>query len=262
MSTKAGCLLWIEHNGQIMILTGKESSYLSDIHSELVYKGKPVLIESLQQYTSGDYTSVKQNYGAITQRLETENTIVGQRITGQRIQFDTPEKRGDNQYHCNFRVLTESSARGICKGGVNPGETTKDAAKREVAEETGMNLSRTSMTQLGVFLGCEMFQSNLGTILPTPLKSYEEVLARIESREIKKYGELFEVSLIPLDTVIEWVCDSQYNAVSRESICAFVRSSGTEEQKAIINRGLGRGRKSRRTKGKRRSKGKQTRSKK
>jgi hypothetical protein len=116
------------------------------------------------------------------------------------------------------------------------------------------------MAPLGVFLGYEMFQSNLGTILATPQASYNEVLRCIHSREIKKYGELFEVSLTPLDDVIGWVCNGEYNAVSRESLCAFVQAKGTEAQKTRMNdrRGSGRGKG---TRGKK-SRGKGTRGKK
>ena len=268
----AGCLLWIEHNGQILILTGKESRYLSDIdiHKEVSYKGEIVSVESLQKYTLPEIAqhlslpeklrNVKQMYGAITERIEG---------VGQRIQFDTPENIGVDQYHCNFRILLEGAKRGICKGGVKSTDaTSKDTAQRELAEEAGMNISRTSMAPLGLFLGYEMFQVDLGTILATPQASYNEVLERIHSREIKKYGELFEVSLIPLDEVIEWVCNGEYNAVSRESICAFVQMRGTPEQKArIARRRGGKGKKSRtrgkksRTRGKK-SMGKRTRSKK
>ena len=266
----AGCLLWIEHNGQILILTGKESRYLSDIPTEVLYKGKTVSVESLQQYTLPEIAqhlslpeklrNVKQMYGAITERIEG---------VGQRIQFDTPENIGVDQYHCNFRILLEGAKRGICKGGVKSTDaTSKDTAQRELAEEAGMNISRSSMEPL--------FQVNLGTIMATPQASYKEVLERIHSREIKKYGELFEVSLRPLDEVIGWVCNGEYNAVSRESISAFVQMRGTPEQKARIARRRGgkgkqtrtRGKKSmeKRTRGKKsmgkRTRGKQTRSKK
>ena len=274
----AGCLLWIEHNGQILILTGKESRYLSDIPTEVLYKGKTVSVESLQQYTLPEIAqhlslpeklrNVKQMYGAITERIEG---------VGQRIQFDTPENIGVDQYHCNFRILLEGAKRGICKGGVKSTDaTSKDTAQRELAEEAGMNISRSSMEPLGLFLGYEMFQVDLGTIMATPQASYKEVLERIHSREIKKYGELFEVSLRPLDEVIGWVCNGEYNAVSRESISAFVQMRGTPEQKARIARRRGgkgkqtrtRGKKSmeKRTRGKKsmgkRTRGKQTRSKK
>lgn len=262
----AGCLLWIEHNGQILILTGKESRYLSDIdiHKEVSYKGEIVSVESLQKYTLPEIAqhlslpeklrNVKQMYGVITERIEGE--------IGQRIQFDTPDNIGIDQYHCNFRILLEGAKRGICKGGVKSTDaTSKDTAQRELAEEAGMNISRTSMAPLGVFLGYEMFQVDLGTIMATPQASYREVLERIHSREIKKYGELFEVSLRPLDEVIGWVCNGEYNAVSRESICAFVQMRGTPEQKArIARRRGGKGKKSR-TRGKK-SMGKRTRSKK
>lgn len=263
----AGCLLWIEHNGQILILTGKESRYLSDIdiHKEVSYKGEIVSVESLQKYTLPEIAqhlslpeklrNVKQMYGVITERIEGE--------IGQRIQFDTPELMGDH-YHSNFRILLEGAKRGICKGGVKSTDaTSKDTAQRELAEEAGMNISRTSMAPLGVFLGYEMFQVDLGTILATPQQSYNEVLERIHSREIKKYGELFEVSLRPLDEVIGWVCNGEYNAVSRESICAFVQMRGTPEQKArIARRKGGKGKKSRTRSKKSRTRGKQTRSKK
>ena len=266
----AGCLLWIEHNGQILILTGKESRYLSDIPTEVLYKGKTVSVESLQQYTLPEIAqhlslpeklrNVKQMYGAITERIEG---------VGQRIQFDTPENIGVDQYHCNFRILLEGAKRGICKGGVKSTDaTSKDTAQRELAEEAGMNISRSSMEPLGLFLGYEMFQVDLGTIMATPQASYKEVLERIHSREIKKYGELFEVSLRPLDEVIGWVCNGEYNAVSRESISAFVQMRGTPEQKArIARRRGGKGKKSRgkQTRGKKsmgkRTRGKQTRGK-
>jgi len=265
----AGCLLWIEHNGQILILTGKESRYLSDIdiHKEVSYKGEIVSVESLQKYTLPEIAqhlslpeklrNVKQMYGAITERIEGE--------IGQRIQFDTPDNIGVDQYHCNFRILLEGAKRGICKGGVKSTDaTSKDTAQRELAEEAGMNISRTSMAPLGVFLGYEMFQVDLGTIMATPQASYREVLERIHSREIKKYGELFEVSLRPLDEVIGWVCNGEYNAVSRESICAFVQMRGTPEQKTrIATRRGGKGKKSRGKKSRgKKSRGKQTRSKK
>jgi len=267
----AGCLLWIEHNGRILILTGKESVYLNDTHKQLVYKKNTVSVERLQHYVIPEIahhlslpeklTNVKQMYGSITERLESENRL------GHRIQFDTPEIRGDNQYHCHFRILVEGAKRGICKGRIEATDaSTRDTAQREMKEETGMIISRTGMVPLGVFLGYEMFQSNLGTILGTPQESYNEVLRCIQAREFKKYGELFEVSLTPLDDVIGWVCNGEYNAVSRESLCAFVQTKGTEAQKARINdrrgsRSSGRGKKSRGKRGKR-TRSKQSRSKK
>ena len=172
----AGCLLWIEHNGQILILTGKESRYLSDIPTEVLY----TLPEIAQHLSLPEkLRNVKQMYGVITERIEGE--------IGQRIQFDTPDNIGIDQYHCNFRILLEGAKRGICKGGVKSTDaTSKDTAQRELAEETGMNISRTSMAPVGLFLGYEMFQVDLGTILATPQASYNEVLERIHSREIKK----------------------------------------------------------------------------
>ncbi len=258
----AGCLLWIEHNGRILVLTGKESKYLKDIHPEVLYKDEDktetemVSVETLEQ-CSGDFLSVKKSYGKITEGIEKE--------LKQRVQFDTPELMGDH-YHSNFRILSKDAKRGISKGGKKPSDaTSKDTAQRELIEETGMTFSRTSMEPLGLFLGYEMFQFNLGTIKRTPEESYNEVLVRIHSREIKKYGELFEVSLRPLDDIIEWVCNGDYNAVSRESIYAFVMLKGTEAQKTRIRTGLGRrgGNKSKKTRGKRpKAKRSKTRSKK
>jgi 8-oxo-dGTP pyrophosphatase MutT (NUDIX family) len=263
----AGCLLWIEYNGQILVLTGKESKYLRDIHTEVSYKddtnlqskSEIVSVESLERLkqSSGDFVSVKILYGKIAKRIEDE--------LGQKVQFDTPELMGDN-YHCNFRILMEGAKRGICKGGRKPSDkTSKDTAQRELMEETGMIFNRTNMELLGVFLGYEMFQFNMGKILDTPQESYDEVLTRIHKRETKKYGELFDIGLRPLDEIIEWVCNNEYNAISRETIYAFVMSKGTEAQKTRIRTGLGRrgGNKLKKTRGKRpKAKRSKTRSKK
>jgi 8-oxo-dGTP pyrophosphatase MutT (NUDIX family) len=99
------------------------------------------------------------------------------------------------QYALNKKILGHG-----CGGGIEPGETPFEAAKRELKEETGLTAKK--WTELGTT------NSTNSSIIASP--AYLFLAQDLEMGEqIWDGGEEIELIKVPLTTAIEWVMNGK-----------------------------------------------------
>jgi 8-oxo-dGTP pyrophosphatase MutT (NUDIX family) len=238
MSIKgAGCLLWFrDERGQIILVTGKESIYLSDSVSEVTIDKIPTRLSELQRVR----VPVNEDKIAELQMVKeafSRNALKIQEVLRREIKFDTPSLvpsgggGTQNEYQCNFRILPSMFKRGISKGGIEMGESSEVTARREIIEELGMKLNTKDMVPLGVFNRYEMYEMDMQkTRIGSSFEISREIEKRISSRTKLKYGELFDVSLKTLDQVLDTVCRGEFNEASALAVRQFVQIHGSPQQ--------------------------------
>jgi hypothetical protein len=215
-ATKGGCIIYfVDADGTIMVLTGKESNYVSDLTAAPAGAEMPKdwtfarLISYKEEVSGGGITETiaKQKFSERAHDLE-KILKIGE------IRHDTPEQLSSGGFHVHYRHLLEDSKKGIFKGGCEGSETPLRAAIRELREELGMDIPGSDLRELpgGNCVNCQMFTCDIGA---RQRIKFEEV---IEARHARRYGELFEVSFKPLSAIMEDI--ESYNAISS---CALRR---------------------------------------
>lgn len=208
MSIKgASIILWFydDDKKQPVLLTGKESTYVSDLLKDPAFNEKySELIREKENYSGTDLAHAKLYFSKGAKELEEILHI-------RKIKFDSPVFI-DNLYKVNFRHLTETSKRGIIKGGINLNETPIDTILRETAEEIGINIPKEQIVDLGICEGYQVYS------LDIKQKNFAFFMSRIKEREIAKSGEVFDLSFKHM-SVIEGLFP-EYN---KRSICAILK---------------------------------------
>ena len=216
MATKGGCIIYfIDEDGTIMVLTGKESNYVSDLTAA------PAGAEIPKDWTFAQLISYKQEVsgGGITETVAkkkfTERALdLEKMLKIGEIRHDTPEEISSGRFRVNYRHLLDDCRKGVFKGGCEGSETPLRAAIRELREELGMDIPESDLQELpgGNCVNCKMFTCDVGA---RQRGNFEKV---IETRHARRYGELFEVSFKPLSAIMEDI--ESYNAIST---CALRR---------------------------------------
>jgi len=209
MSIKgASIILWFydEDKKQPVLLTGKESTYVSDLLKDPAFNDKySALIREKENYSGADLAQAKLYFSKGAKELEEILRI-------QKIKFDTPVLIESNLYKVNYRHLTETSKRGIIKGGINLGETPIDTILRETAEEIGINIPKEQMVDLGICEGYQVYS------LDIKQKNFAFFMSRIKEREIAKSGEVFDLSFKHLSTI-----EGLFPEYNKRSNCAIIK---------------------------------------
>ena len=216
MATKGGCIIYfIDADGTIMVLTGKESNYVSDLTAapagaEIPKDWTFAQLISYKQEVSGDRITESVAKNKFTERaLDLEKMLkIGE------IRHDTPEEISSGRFRVHYRHLLDDCRKGVFKGGCEGSETPLRAAIRELREELGMDIPGSDLRELpgGNCVNCQMFTCDIGA---RQRGNFEEV---IEARHARRYGELFEVSFKPLSAIMADI--GSYNAISS---CALRR---------------------------------------
>ena len=216
MATKGGCIIYfIDEDGTIMVLTGKESNYVSDLTAA------PAGAEIPKDWTFAQLISYKQEVsgGGITETVAkkkfTERALdLEKMLKIGEIRHDTPEEISSGRFRVHYRHLLDDCRKGVFKGGCEGSETPLRAAIRELREELGMDIPESDLQELpgGNCVNCKMFTCDVGA---RQRGNFEKV---IETRHARRYGELFEVSFKPLSAIMEDI--GSYNAISA---CALRR---------------------------------------
>jgi hypothetical protein len=215
MATKGGCIIYfVDADGTVMVLTGKESNYVSDL------KAAPATAEIPKDWTFKQLISYKEEVSG----SRIDETVAKQKFSERaldlekmlkigEIRHDTPEEISSGRFKVHYRHLIDDCRKGVFKGGCEGKETPLQAAIRELREELGMNIPKSDLHELpgGDCLNCQMFTCDIGE----KKRNFEEV---IESRHARRYGELFEVSFKPLSAIMADI--GSYNAISA---CALRR---------------------------------------
>jgi hypothetical protein len=216
MARKGGCIIYfVDADGTIMVLTGKESNYVSDLTAAPAGAEIPKgwtfaqLISYKQEVSGGgiDETVAKQKFSE--RALDLEKMLkIGE------IRHDTPEEISSGRFRVNYRHLLDDCRKGVFKGGCEGSETPLRAAIRELREELGMDIPGSDLRELpgGNCVNCQMFTCDIGA---RQRRNFEKV---VETRHERRYGELFEVSFKPLSAIMEDI--ESYNAISA---CALRR---------------------------------------
>jgi hypothetical protein len=215
MAIKGGCLIYfIDADGEIMILTGKESNYLSDLRTAPTTARLPEgwslkkLVDYKQEISGISETMAKQKFSERAIDLE-------KRLDLGEIRHDTPEEKPGGVLKVNYRYLLPTCKKGIFKGNCEDGETPLMAAIREVREELGMRIKESKLVELpgDICINCKMFTCEIGS---GARGDFEKV---ISDRHERRYGELFEVAFEPLRDVMGRL--REYNSVSSCAIKNF-----------------------------------------
>lgn len=216
MARKGGCIIYfVDADGTIMVLTGKESNYVSDLTAA------PAGAEIPKDWTFAQLISYKQEVsgGGITESVA-KNKFSERALDLEKmlkigeIRHDTPEEISSGRFRVHYRHLLEDCRKGIFKGGCEGSETPLRAATRELSEELGMDIPGSDLRELpgGNCLNCQMFTCDIGA---RQRGNFEKV---VEDRHKRRYGELFEVSFKPLSAIMADI--ESYNAISA---CALRR---------------------------------------
>lgn len=200
--TGASIILWFYDDTakQPILLTGKESKYMSDLSE---YKD---LVREKELFSGTDLVQAKKYFSKNAKDLE---DILHNKI---KIKFDTPIFVGEG-YQVHFRYLEKGFKRGIIKGGIEGDETSEQAILRETQEELGINIPKDQLVKVGICDGYQVYA------LDIKKKQYEFFIARIKERDTAKSGEVFDLSFKPLSMVEGQL--PEYNYKSKCSISLF-----------------------------------------
>ena len=128
-----GIIFWYQHpqTGQVEILTGMETNYLTD-------KVVPEVKHFIEKYQIATATA------ATTTTAEARCQIIdvfserAKRLSAElkiKVYFDNPLEIAANVWHVQYRVIGEYPKWGIIKGSVEVKETNMEAIRREIDEE-------------------------------------------------------------------------------------------------------------------------------
>jgi len=223
-STKKGSvvIIWDKNDkGEIGVLVGKESVYLTDI----VLEGD--LIEDLQRYylTEMDVvciegepivTTVKKHFMKVAFNLSAKYNM--------EIRYDVPELvdgvEGEGgvtpYYHVNFRCLPlfENIRKGVIKGGRELDDANElETALREIREELGLDIKPKYIHSLGEGRHYDLFSLPLHEIGDRRVVS--AIMDRIAQRKKGHSGEVFDLKFVNFTHIPDL---SPYNVTSREII--------------------------------------------
>ena len=219
MARKGGCIIYFVHDdGTIMVLTGEESNYVSDLTAA------PAGAEIPKGWTFAQLISYKEEIsgGGITESVAkdkfTQRALDLEKMLkigkNKEIRYDTPEEISSGRFRVHYRYLLDDCRKGVFKGGCEGSETPLQASIRELREELGMDIPGSDLRELpgGNCLNCQMFTCDIGA---RQRRNFEKV---VEDRHARRYGELFEVSFKPLSAIMADI--GSYNAISA---CALRR---------------------------------------
>jgi hypothetical protein len=192
-------ITFVGSDGKRYVLTGKESVYLTDTVESVTLGGTVRMIkDDLQK--SAPNLSEAQAKSVFQNRAQGISAALGQRV-----QFSQPVLKG-TQWTTTYRILPPAYKYGIPKGRAEPGETPEQTARRELAEEVGV--------QVGAFIplavpGIEytMFRLDIDGVTANAM------LGTIAGRMSRHYGELFDVRFREPDAII-----AQSNATSARTL--------------------------------------------
>ena len=216
MARKGGCIIYfIDADGTIMVLTGKESNYVSDLTAAPAGAEIPKdwtfkqLIGYKEEVSGGGITETVAKKKFSERALDLEKMLkIGE------VRHDTPEEIACGGFRVHYRHLLDDCRKGVFKGGCEGSETPLRAAIRELREELGMDIPESDLRELpgGNCVNCKMFTCDIGA---RERGNFEKV---VEDRHKRRYGELFEVSFKPLSAIMADI--GSYNAISA---CALTR---------------------------------------
>ena len=215
-------IIWDKNDkGEIGVLVGKESVYLTDI----ILEGD--IIEDLQRYHVNEHDlhnnitnnellliTVKKHFMKIAMNLSVKYNM--------EIRYDVPELvmesiYGDTPYyHVNFRCLPvfENIRKGVIKGGRELCDTNEmDTILREIREELGLVIKSKYIHYLGEGRHYDLFSLPLHEIGDKHVIS--AILDRISQRKMGHSGEVFDLKFVNFTHIPDL---SQYNLTSKEII--------------------------------------------
>lgn len=214
-ATKGGCIIYfVDADGIIMVLTGKESNYVSDL------KAAPAGAEIPKGLTFKDFLSDREVSGVGIDEVKAKQEFSKRAHELERIlkigeiRHDTPKEISSGRFTVKYRRLLPNCKQGIFKGGCEGSETPLKATVREVREELGMNIRESKLSELpgGNCSSCQMFTYNIEA------RESEDFKKVVEARHVRRYGELFQISFKPLSDIMEDI--GSYNSISS---CALIR---------------------------------------
>jgi hypothetical protein len=186
-------------NGERYTLTGKESVYLTDTLQTVTLNGAVRNIKN-------DLQKSQPNASEGQAKADFQNRA--QRISaaiGQRVQFSQPVLKG-TEWTTTYRILPAAYKYGIPKGRAEAGETPEQTARRELAEEVGIQVG--ALAPLAVpGIDYTMFRMDIDE--PTA----KVMLGTITGRMSRHYGELFDVGFRTKD-----VMTGRMNAMSSRTL--------------------------------------------
>jgi 8-oxo-dGTP pyrophosphatase MutT (NUDIX family) len=216
-------IIWDKNDkGEIGVLVGKESVYLTDI----VLEGG--VIEDLQRYylTEMDATSiegepilttVKKHFMKIALNLSAKYNM--------EVRYDVPELVGGEgvvvdgvtpYYHVNFRCLPlfENVRKGVIKGGREISDANElETVLREIREELGLDIKPKYIHSLGEGRHYDLFSLPLHEI--GDRRAVSAIMDRIAQRKNGHSGEVFDLKFVNFTHIPDL---SPYNVTSREII--------------------------------------------
>jgi hypothetical protein len=216
-------IIWDKNDkGEIGVLIGKESIYLTDI----ILEGD--VIEDLQRYYLHEHASTEEQEPILT-NVKKHFMKVAFNLSAKynmEIRYDVPELVGGDDgigeigvtpyYHVNFRCLPmfENIRKGVIKGGRELSDTNEmETALREIREELGLDIKPKYIHSLGEGRHYDLFSLPLHEI--GDRRVVNAIMDRISQRKKGHSGEVFDLKFVNFTHVPDL---SQYNVTSKEII--------------------------------------------
>lgn len=229
--------------GVIHVLRGKESKYLTDdarcnTLTDPVTGAKFTLasFQARQQYTAPAGQALDQATISAKNEFTNRAHAIAAANGGFNIRYDTPvtaNAAAPFSFTVNFRYLAPDAKYGIIKGKREGAEDPRLTAKREFYEEVGVNYNEFAFrtTRIGadeiINHGYKLFNSSTNILAVGPVTrdvAHGQILAAIANRTLRRYGEMYDLEFVPMDTIMADY--ASFNGISKSSITSFRAAFG------------------------------------
>lgn len=233
----ASAVIYYDSNGKIYILVGKESNYLYEKElltpeqiSEIIKRQKftPVLSKSKSPSEKSSLKNEK-NLNSAKRFFQRGAEELEKILNIPEVRYDEAiYNDADQTYETIYRYLVENPKLGIIKGKKNVDENTLDTIYREMKEEVGIVVNKSSLN-LYSNLACKKYDCY--KLLVSSDDKVSHFKTTIIDRKKKHRGEMFELEFKELSEIKNLLNAQRFNIITACAINLFLGTKGGKKKR-------------------------------